>query len=65
DGSQGLMNEQGKKYRVNPLVIELWNLCDGSRGIDDLRIAVPKLPIPEVINKLRQMGLIEVEKIGK
>jgi len=61
DGSQALLNEKGKRYRVSPQIIDLWNRCDGNMYQHEL---VPKFG-PQtypIVKKLTELELLEIIK---
>ncbi len=62
DGSLILMNEQGQGFMVNDALVEFWNMCDGSRSINEMidefssRLKVPRIDIErEVVALVQQM----------
>jgi len=62
DGSLILMNEQGQGFMVNDALVEFWNMCDGSRSINEIidefssRLKVPRIDIErEVVALVQQM----------
>jgi len=62
DGSLVLMNEQGQGFMVNDALVEFWNMCDGSRSINEMidefssRLKVPRIDIErEVVTLVEQM----------
>ncbi len=62
DGSLILMNEQGQGFMVNDALVEFWNMCDGSRSINEMidefssRLKVPRIDIErEVVTLVQQM----------
>jgi hypothetical protein len=61
DGAQALMNEKGKRYRVSPQIIDLWNKCDGNVFQHEL---VPKFgpQLYPIVKKLNELELLEVIK---
>jgi metal-sulfur cluster biosynthetic enzyme len=62
DGSLILMNEQGQGFMVNDALVEFWNMCDGSRSINEMidefssRLKVPRIDIErEIVTLVQQM----------
>jgi len=58
DGAEGLMNEEGKRYRVNKQIIEIWNKCDGTKNTTQLERDFPL--INSILPQLQKLELVEL-----
>ncbi|GBC74597.1 Putative 1,2-phenylacetyl-CoA epoxidase, subunit D [archaeon HR05] len=70
DGSLVLVNDLGQGFMVNDALLEFWNMCDGSKSINEIidefsmKLRLPRIELEgQVVNLVQQMleaGLLKV-----
>jgi hypothetical protein len=65
-----LVNDKSKSFIVDPKVFIVWSLCNGRNNLDEIRLKYgnkiglddgesDEINIPEIINSLERIGLVE------
>ncbi|MEM2923772.1 MAG: PqqD family peptide modification chaperone [Candidatus Nitrosocaldus sp.] len=62
DGSLVLVNDLGQGFMVNDALLEFWNMCDGSKSINEIidefsmKLRLPRIELEgQVVNLVQQM----------
>ncbi|MFN4337054.1 MAG: PqqD family peptide modification chaperone [Candidatus Nitrosocaldus sp.] len=62
DGSLVLVNDVGQGFMVNEALLEFWNMCDGSKSINEIidefsiKLRLPRIELEgQVVNLVQQM----------